>query len=569
MNAKEIKEFSDRILRLESELSYLKESFRMKFQTEEESETIVRTPSPLPPPPPITKPYSPKLSPSEPSGLHRLQTWVMDNLFVKLGVLSILLVSVWFFTLAFENYWINESVRIWFGISVGMGVSFWGIKNYSKNTYLWPSLVGLGIAISFISYFIGYLIYDFYPTDVCFVGLFLICLFTIAISHMFSDEVIFTFAILGAFLVPILMSTGQNSYPFLFSYLLVWNLFFVLVLREKFWKIATLILIFANHTLFLAWSSESLESAEPFFPVLYFVTTYLLFLYKEFHVVKISENKIHPLSFVSIGLILFFGFIEGYLVFSEFYSKFLPALLVCIVLVFYLFYNLSIQKSIQTKDKKEEYDIIGLFGLPFIIACLVFGLEGRMLNFGLISFAFVTTISAKKSDQKFLYFVNLIVWLYVLLFTIAFNAPGNHDIFLINGRMAVFTVATCYLVLSYIYTKDYSNLSKIFLYVSYPYFLLAIFTEIHLFIPPDKSMFAYSIALLLFGIIFLVFGFAKQHDYIKKLGFLNLSAVIAKFYLYDLWNLSLSLRIIFGLILGIALIIIGNHSNRKKKENTI
>ncbi|MCU0825734.1 MAG: DUF2339 domain-containing protein, partial [Leptospira sp.] len=475
-------EFSDRILRLESELSYLKESFRMKFQTEEESETIVRTPNPLPPPPPITKPYSPKLSPSEPSGLHRLQTWVMDNLFVKLGVLSILLVSVWFFTLAFENYWINESVRIWFGISVGMGVSFWGIKNYSKNTYLWPSLVGLGIAISFISYFIGYLIYDFYPTDVCFVGLFLICLFTIAISHMFSDEVIFTFAILGAFLVPILMSTGQNSYPFLFSYLLVWNLFFVLVLREKFWKIATLILIFANHTLFLAWSSESLESAEPFFPVLYFVTTYLLFLYKEFHVVKISENKIHPLSFVSIGLILFFGFIEGYLVFSEFYSKFLPALLVCIVLVFYLFYNLSIQKSIQTKDKKEEYDIIGLFGLPFIIACLVFGLEGRMLNFGLISFAFVTTISAKKSDQKFLYFVNLIVWLYVLLFTIAFNAPGNHDIFLINGRMAVFTVATCYLVLSYIYTKDYSNLSKIFLYVSYPYFLLAIFTEIHLFI---------------------------------------------------------------------------------------
>jgi len=569
VNEKEIQEFSDRLLRVESELSYLKETFRVKLQTPEASESIPKSYSSPPPPPISTSASLPKTSHSQRSGLLRIQTWVMDNLFVKLGVLSILLVSVWFFTLAFENYWINESVRIWLGIAIGMGVSFWGIKNYSKNNYLWPSLVGLGIAVSFISYFIGYLVYDFYPTDVCFVGLFLICLFSIAISHMFNDEVIFTFGILGAFLVPILMSTGQNSYPFLFSYLLVWNLLFVLVLREKPWKIATLILLFANHTLFLVWSTESLEKSEPFFPILYFVTTYLLYLYKEFQVVKTSKEKIHPLSFVSIGVILFFGYIEGYLVFSEFFPKFLPVLLVGVVLVFYIFYNLSIQKSIQTKDKKEEYDIIGLFGLPFIIACLVFGLEGKMLNFGLISFAFITTISAKKSDQKFLYFLNMIVWLYVLLFTIAFNSPGTHEIFLINGRMAVFTVATGYLVLSYIYTKDYSELSKIFLYVSYPYFLLAVFTDIHLFIPPDKRMFAYSITLLLFGIIFLLFGFVRQNIYLKKLGFITLSAVIVKFYLYDLWNLSLSLRIIFGLILGIVLIVIGNHSNRKKKENTV
>lgn len=569
MVEKEISEFRERILSLESELQTLK----LKFENSLKKENLkIDSPSPQ-------KATSPKDQKSVSKNIdsnvqngttsfENFQNWITENLFVKLGVLSILSVSVWFFTLAIESYWINESVRIWLGILLGFPVSIYGLKIRESKPYLSPSLIGLGTSVSFVAYFIGYLVYDLYPADVCFVGLFLMCLLTVGVAHILNNEIVFGFGAIGALLVPLLLSTGQNSYPFLFSYLFVWNLLFVFLFKNKNWKISILLLIFGNHLLFFGWAFDHLEEAKPFFPIFYFISTTSFFLYKEFFTLNKFFGSKNALNVITIGFILLFGFIEGYWIFSIFYPKFLASLLILFLIVFYLFYKQGLVSTKITAEKKEIYDIIGLLGLPLIVTCLVLGMEGKFLAFGLFGFSFLTTISSAKSDQKLLYFLNLFVWLYTLSYAFLFVYPDSSEIFILNGRMALFIVGALFLFLSYHYTKGFSELSKLFLYISYPYFLIGNMIEINLHFPHEQSLFLYSISLVFYGILLLGFGFWKENHFAKKIGFFTLSLVILKFYLYDIWNLGLLFRILAGLVLGTTLILIGTISNRKKKKES-
>ncbi|TGK84145.1 DUF2339 domain-containing protein [Leptospira montravelensis] len=559
MEEKESKDILSRIQTMERELSFLKE--RVLSQT--------NTQSPKNQTPPVSKPtpvlnHQTEVTLDE--GPNWFVQWIGENLFVKLGVFSLLVATIWFFYLAIEEYWINESVRIWIGLISAIPILIYGFRVRHSRPYLSPSLLGLGIAVLFSAYYSGYLWYDLYSTETCFVGLLILSLTTVAISHAQKSEVLFGFASLGAFSVPLLLSTGQNSYPFLFTYLLLWNLLFFWVRKDKDWKVIPLLLLAANHLIFVGWASDHLTDAKPFFPITFQLGVFILFLLREFQTLESAKSKDQILTLVTIAFTVGLGFVQSFWAFSIFYPIAKPFLLSLILILFYGLYERSLRRTKLNLEKKKLYDLIGLFGLPFIVSLIVIGTTGKFLAFSLISFAFLVTVASTYSKQLYMYFAAFPVWFFALFYIFAFTYRSQNEIPFLNGRFLVFATGSVYLVLSYLYSRKFSDLSKLFLYAAYPYWLLGTFVEIYLGYPEEKQLFLYTVSLIVYGLVALTVGFGKKIQTLRYVGFGSLTLVIIKFYLYDFWNLSLGYRILAGLFLGITLIVTGTFYNHFKKE---
>ncbi|MGV3667532.1 MAG: DUF2339 domain-containing protein [Leptospira bouyouniensis] len=562
MEEKEKKEILSKIQSMEKELFFLKEKVLSLGETKVSSKTQELDL------PKQTSVKEEKEYVSLEEGPNWFIQWIGQNLFVKLGVFSLVLASIWFFYLAIEEYWINESVRIWIGILSSLPILWYGYKTRETRPYLSPSLLGLGVAVLFSAYYSGYVWYDLYGTETCFVGLILLSLTAVGVSYSEKSEVLFGFASLGVFLSPILVSTGQNSYPFLFTYLLIWNLLFFWIRKEMPWKVVPLLILFANHLIFVTWAESKLSEAKIFFPLVFQLGVYLLFLFREFQILKVTKESNPILTLVSIGFTLGLGFLQSFWIFGIFYPTLKPFLLTLVLIVFYGIYQRSLKETTLTVESKKLYDIIGLFGLPLIISVIVMGMTGKALAFSLISFAFIVTIAATYSNQMYMYLATFPVWFFALVFIFSFTYRSFNEIPFLNGRFFIFFTGSLYLVFSYFYSKNFSPFSKLFLYAAYPYFLLGNFVEIYLGFAPEKRLFLYSISLIFYGLITLVIGFQKHIQSLKVAGFVSLALVVAKFYLYDFWNLSLGYRILAGLFLGITLIVTGTFYNRIKKETT-
>lgn len=562
MEEKERKEILSKIQSMERELFFLKEKV---LSLSDPKTSPKQTNTELPKQSPV---LAATVSVPLEEGPNWFIQWIGQNLFVKLGVFSLILASIWFFYMAIEEYWINESVRIWIGILSSIPILWYGHKTRETRPYLSPSLFGLGIAVLFSAYYAGYVWYDLYSTETCFVGLILLSLTAVGISYAEKSEVLFGFASLGVFLSPILVSTGQNSYPFLFTYLLIWNALFFWIRKKMNWKVIPLLILFANHLIFATWAESKLEEAKVFFPLVFQLGVYLFFLIREFQVLKTMKEENPILTLVTIGFTLGLGFLQSFWIFGIFYPTFKPFLLTLVLISFYAVYQKSLKEVSLTIDTKKLYDIVGLFGLPLIISVIVMGMTGKALAFSLITFAFVVTMAATYSKQLYMYLATFPVWFFALFYVFAFTYRSFNEIPFLNGRFLIFVTGSLYLVLSYFYSRKFSGFSKLFLYAAYPYFLLGNFVEIHLGFPEEKRLFLYSISLIFYGLITLVIGFQKQFQSLKVAGFVSLALVVAKFYLYDFWNLSLGYRILAGLILGITLIVTGTFYNRIKKETT-
>lgn len=544
---------------MERELSFLKERVL----------SLVSPETPKQPTPPVSKPIPTEIHQTEVpfnDGPNWFVQWIGENLFVKLGVFSLLLASIWFFYLAIEEYWINESVRIWIGLVSAIPILIYGYRVRNTRPYLSPSLLGLGIAVLFSAYYSGYLWYDLYSTETCFVGLLILSLTAVAIAHAEKSEVLFGFASLGAFLVPILLSTGQNSYPFLFTYLLLWNVLFFWVRKDTGWKVIPLLLLAANHLIFVGWANDNLVDAKPFFPITFQMGVFVLFLLREFQTLETTKSKEPILTLITIGFTLGLGFVQSFWAFSIFYPVAKPFFLTMLLILFYGLYERSLRRTKLSLEKKRIYDLIGLFGLPFIVSLIVIGTTGKLLAFSLISFAFLVTIASTYSKQLYMYWAAFPVWFFALFYIFAFTYRSQNEIPFLNGRFLVFATGSVYLVLSYLYSRKFSEFSKIFLYAAYPYWLLGTFVEIYLGFPEEKKLFLYTLSLILYGLVALSVGFGKKIQSLRYVGFGSLALVIIKFYLYDFWNLSLGYRILAGLFLGVTLIVTGTLYNHFKKE---
>ena len=174
--------------------------------------------------------------------------------FARLGALVLLCGVGYLYSYAVDRNWISPLARCLLG--AGIGVALVGAAELlRRSTHALYVQVLLGLGVSFL-YLSDYAAYSFYGLLTAPIALRVAAVISFAgglLAMRHRSQAVFVFSLLGGFLAPLLLSTGEDQPAALFAYLLAVSASSLIVsLRERF-LYAAWIAIAGAQLLFFAW----------------------------------------------------------------------------------------------------------------------------------------------------------------------------------------------------------------------------------------------------------------------------------------------------------------------------
>src|SRR5712692_5173384 len=189
---------------------------------------------PTPPPPPIQQPNLRSGSTKKEADLEKKigQYWLN-----RIGIVAMLVGVSYFLKYAFENNWIGPGGRIVIGLLAGIGLVLWSERfrdrGYAAFSY---SLKAVGIGTLYLSLWGAFQVYHLIPSAAAFVAMAIVTASTIALSLSQNAELLASFALVGGFSTPVLLSTGENHEAVLFSYVCLLDVAILAMAAAKPWR---------------------------------------------------------------------------------------------------------------------------------------------------------------------------------------------------------------------------------------------------------------------------------------------------------------------------------------------
>lgn len=190
---------------------------------------IPKEEKPVSPIPAFTKQNEPAPEPAE-SWWHQwlsnnpdIEKFIGENLINKIGI-AILVLGIGFFVkYAIDKDWIHESGRVLIGLLCG-GLLI-GIAHRLRNSYRSFSsvLVGGGLSVFYFTIAFAFHEYHLIAQVPAFIIMIVITAFAVLLSLLYNRMELAILATIGGFITPFLVSTGQNNFVSLFTYLAVLN----------------------------------------------------------------------------------------------------------------------------------------------------------------------------------------------------------------------------------------------------------------------------------------------------------------------------------------------------------
>ncbi|MBX9783686.1 MAG: DUF2339 domain-containing protein [Chitinophagaceae bacterium] len=304
-----------------------------------------------------------------------------ENLANKIGI-GILVLGISFFVkYAIDNNWINEAGRVIVGLLCG-GLLI-GIAHYFRNSYRSFSsvLVGGGIAVFYFTIAYAFHQYKLLSVTSAFVIMVVITVFAVFLSLLYNRLELAVLATLGGYLTPFLVSTGQNNYVELFTYLCILNTGLLALAYFKKWKAINIIALISTILIFGGWLTKQSFAGEPFpyKPALLFA----IIFYVQFFIMNIINNVRLKLPFkgfdfallLSINLLLYAAgyFILGYWNDGSYRGLFTASLGIVNLAVAWMFFKNN------NVDRNFIYLLIGLT-LTFISLTAPVQLKGNHIT---------------------------------------------------------------------------------------------------------------------------------------------------------------------------------------------
>jgi uncharacterized membrane protein len=227
------------------------------------------------------KPASEKFSPAWAKKAD-WEKFIGENLANKIGIAVLVLGISFFVKFAIDQDWINEVGRVIIGLACG-GILI-SLAHYTRNTYRSFSsvLVGGGLSVFYFTIAFAFHQYHLLGQTAAFIIMVVITVFAVALSLLYNRIELAILATIGGFITPFLVSTGQNNYIALFSYLGILNAGMLVLSWFKRWKAVNIIALFFTTIIYGGWLfSQAINDSEsfPYRQALFFATLfYLLFV---------------------------------------------------------------------------------------------------------------------------------------------------------------------------------------------------------------------------------------------------------------------------------------------------
>ena len=308
------------------------------------------------------------------------EKFIGENLFGKIGILVFVIGVGFFVKYAIDKDWINETLRTVLGFLTGSALLVVAERLQKKYRTFSSLLAGGAFAVFYLTVAIAFHFYHLFPQTVAFIILIVITLFMSILSVLYDRRELAIISLVGGFLAPFIVSSGDGNYMVLFTYISILNLgMFGLSIYKKWGEL----------------------------PVIAFVFTYLV-----------------------MGLFLLTGYSTGTAIISVHLFAFAT--------LFYFIFLLTILSILRIEAIKKNRGLLLviitnnfiylLLGILFLRNMeLAFKSEGLLSLFiAIINLVLVIWLRMSKKDYKFLIYAMLGLVLTFVSITIPIQLDGNY-----------------------------------------------------------------------------------------------------------------------------------------------
>jgi uncharacterized membrane protein len=175
----------------------------------------------------------------------------------KIAVVLLLIGVAWFLKWAFDNRWIGAGGRVAAGLLAGAGVILWSERFRRQQLAGFSyALKAVGSGVLYLSLWASFQLYHLVPAWVAFAAMVAVTAWNAVMAWSQDAQLLAGYALLGAYLTPLLLHTGGDHEVFLFGYLLAVAAALLLLLRLKPWGRLLLGALAATSALYIAWYVE-------------------------------------------------------------------------------------------------------------------------------------------------------------------------------------------------------------------------------------------------------------------------------------------------------------------------
>ena len=191
------------------------------------------------------------------------EKFIGENLISKIGITVLVLGIAFFVKYAIDKNWVNEAGRVIIGLVSG-GILI-GFAHYFRNTYRSFSsvLVGGGLTVFYFSIAFAFHQYHLIGQTAAFIIMVIISALGVVLSLFYNRQELAILATIGGFITPFLVSTGQDNYVALFTYLCILNSGLMVLAWFKRWPAINIIALFFTTIIYGGWVIKRTAFEEP------------------------------------------------------------------------------------------------------------------------------------------------------------------------------------------------------------------------------------------------------------------------------------------------------------------
>jgi uncharacterized membrane protein len=510
----------------------------------------------------------------------------------RIGVLAILFGVAFFLKYSFDNKLIGETGRVILGIF--WGSVFIGTGEYlqkKKNLGLYGQMLSsCGLAVLYLALYAAFALYHLIPAPLAAAGMLAVTTTGMTLSIRYTAYSLAAIALLGGFLTPIMLSTGQNQPLTLFGYILLLDIGTLLLVRFRQWTSLVVASLFGTALLYFGWHSEFYSDAQRWL-AFGIISSFFVLYNLHIFISRLNSQNDDAINATIFDQIIIFG--SAALFFLAFFNQYhyeinWPVKIFTLSLAFVEIVLAMLMKQLATEENTTIFAYANASVILTVIATFIV-LEQRWIMPALTAEMVALGWSGLKMDllvlRRSAYLLGLLV---LIRFTYDINLhfePFQYFIPVFNGRFlaCAFAIVGFYIFLYAIkrykenLTSDESNIFKIIFIITQVISLVLFSIEVHDFFQSRSSRhimdlmdsnYAYQLSLsvlwALYASILTGVGILKRLREARMLGILLLSVAVLKVFLVDLSALQTFYRIISFVVLGLLLLAVSYGYNRFK-----
>ncbi len=510
-----------------------------------------------------------------------------------IGIITVIFGVAFFLKYSFERGWIGPAGRV--SLAYLWGLVFLVAGHLIRKKQLpWfgLSIYGGGIAILYFATYAAFQIYHLLPQAPSFFVMVLITILACATAMAYETQALAILGLMGGFLTPILMSTGQDNYVVLFTYMTILNVGILVVSFRKHWAALQGLGFVVTYLLYTLWYVERYAPQKFWAAILFLNGFYIIYSLAPFAYYFLRKEAEQLFGFYIlilnslVALAFNFAMIKG-----RYPVEWMSVVTVSYAIIFLLFaYRLSQQGEIG----RNGLIVMLLKSTLFLILTIPLLFSRHWITIFWTLLSALLLVGGKKLGQKNfvfcaigLYFVVLVKFLfYDLSFVFQYDMepialhmrqPYGYLIFERWITMALLVAAPYFM--RRIAVKEIEHAAPAFSFTSVaqlPPALLGTFgTLLFVILTLETSAFFHetlpqarfasiSVVWAIFSIVLMILGFQKNSDRMRKIALGLLFLTTFKVFLFDIRNISTPYRILSFIVLGLILILISYLYNQAK-----